>query len=242
MGDVDAATEELDAIIQAAIDLHVVDLGAGSGSNLRCLAPHLGPQQAWRLLDADAGLLAGIAAPPGTTVATEVADLSAIEAVALAADLVTATAFLDLVSADWLARLVACLDGAAVLFALTYDGRIDWDPLDPSDALARELVNRHQRTDKGFGPALGPEAAHQAVHLLKGAGYAVMTADTAWRLGPGDAALQHALLSGYRGAAAAVAPDRAGDIAAWASRREALIAAGNSRLTVGHTDLWAPAL
>lgn len=232
---------DLLAELTARAAISVVDLGAGSGSNLRCLAPHLGPRQSWRLLDADAGLLAGIAAPPGTQVTAEVVDLAAIETVALGADLVTATAFLDLVSADWLGRLVACLDGAAVLFALSYDGRIDWDPVDSGDALARELVNRHQRTDKGFGPALGPDAARHGVRQLAAAGYAVVTADTAWRLGPGDAAIQQALLAGYREAAAAIASDRAGEIAAWAGRRDTLIAEGRSHLIVGHTDLWAAA-
>ncbi|MGH6945123.1 MAG: hypothetical protein ACREH6_13000, partial [Geminicoccaceae bacterium] len=40
----------------------LVDLGSGTGANLRCLAPHLGPGQNWRCLDHDAGLLA---AAPG---------------------------------------------------------------------------------------------------------------------------------------------------------------------------------
>ena len=52
--------------------------------------------------------------------------------------------------------------GAAVLFALTYDGRIGCSPEDPDDGLIVALVNEHQRTDKGFGPALGPDAHRRA--------------------------------------------------------------------------------
>jgi SAM-dependent methyltransferase len=35
----------------------ILDLGSGSGSNLRAIAPLLGPDQAWRLVDHDAALL-----------------------------------------------------------------------------------------------------------------------------------------------------------------------------------------
>ena len=41
----------------AAAPLAVVDLGAGAGSNLRCLAPLLGGVQRWRLADNDPKLL-----------------------------------------------------------------------------------------------------------------------------------------------------------------------------------------
>ncbi len=49
--------------------------------------------------------------------------------------LVTASALLDLVSERWLRALAArCAGhGAAVLFALSYDGRIVCSPEDPDD-------------------------------------------------------------------------------------------------------------
>src|SRR5882724_845129 len=37
--------------------LRVIDLGCGTGSNLRAVAPWLGRQQAWRLVDHDPALL-----------------------------------------------------------------------------------------------------------------------------------------------------------------------------------------
>ncbi|MEM6487579.1 MAG: SAM-dependent methyltransferase [Pseudomonadota bacterium] len=58
--------------------LTVLDLGAGAGNNLRYLAPLLGGPQRWRLVDADAALLARAAAAPplGVTVETVQADLA----------------------------------------------------------------------------------------------------------------------------------------------------------------------
>jgi hypothetical protein len=37
--------------------LHITDLGSGTGSNLRALAPHFGPMQNWTLVDYDTDLL-----------------------------------------------------------------------------------------------------------------------------------------------------------------------------------------
>ena len=95
-----------------------------------------------------------------------------------AATLVTASALLDLVSGAWLRALADALprSGAAVLFALTYDGRIACSPEDPDDAAIVALVNRHQRTDKGFGPALGPDATDVRRRAVRALGYRVQRA------------------------------------------------------------------
>lgn len=217
----------------------VVDLGAGTGSNARWLAPRLGPAD-WRLVDNDPRLLA-IARRRGHD--GRLADLTDALRGQLfyRADLVTASALIDLVSAAWVDGLIErCrTSGAAVYIALTYDGTIRWDPSDPADDRVRDLVNRHQRTDKGFGPALGPAAAMAAAERLRAAGYRVWTAPSPWRLGPGATVLQHALTHGWAGAARALAPEQAAEIDAWADRRMALITDRHSRLTVGHVDLLA---
>ena len=77
------------------------------------------------------------------------------------AGLITASALIDLVSAAWLEELAALVrqTDCGLYVVLTFDGRIDWQPAHPLDLAVRNLVNRHQRTDKGFGPALGPERA-----------------------------------------------------------------------------------
>ena len=81
-------------------------------------------------------------------------------------DLVTASALLDLVSETWLERLAVETAARSIPLyaALSYDGRIELTPPDPLDAAIVAAVNAHQRTDKGFGPALGPAAAPLPSH------------------------------------------------------------------------------
>ena len=97
-------------------------------------------------------------------------------------NLITVSAFIDLVSVDWLSKLVtyALMERIPVYTALTYSGSVAISPEDPSDARMIEAVNRHQLTDKGFGPALGPAAADRIGKLFKG----VRQKGWLWKLEP----------------------------------------------------------
>jgi hypothetical protein len=155
--------------------------------------------------------------------------------------LVTASALLDLVSEPWLESLAErCQeDGAAALFALSYDGRLVCFPQEPEDEHVRELINRHQRTDKGFGPALGPAASACAERVFRDRGYQIHRDRTDWALGPVDEELQRDLIEGWAGAATEMDPRSGEAIAAWRIRRFGHLADGRSRIIVGHEDLVA---
>lgn len=155
--------------------------------------------------------------------------------------LVTASALLDLVSERWLRALAEkCRQSdAAVLFALTYDGTIRCVPEDAEDEVIRELVNRHQSSDKGFGPALGPSADEHAARCFADVGFNVERAASPWMLDPGMRHLQTRLIDGWAQAAAEMAPNQSGSIDAWRRRRLAHVGEGRSQLTVGHRDLIA---
>lgn len=245
--------------------LRIIDLGAGTGSNFRFLAPFLGGQQHWLLVDKDPALLAGIsprlqhwAAASGLDSERKDTDLvlRGVDAcyqvetrqldltVDLArldlhgVDLVTASALLDLVSADWCAELAARCHGTktTVFITLSYDGAIGWQPPDPDDARVRRLVNRHQRTDKGFGPALGPQAVAHLSSALKRLGYRVYRGRSDWQLGLAHIGIRQALAQGYAQAAQAIEPGTAPWLDAWLARRHETIRMGN--LSVGHLDLF----
>jgi SAM-dependent methyltransferase len=252
--------------------LTVLDIGAGTGSNARYLAERLHPQQQWLLVDHDPSLLIeasqrlrawgearglGVSRDEGAwrvegeglavTFATRLVDLVDLSSAAelfLDRRLVTASALLDLVSAPWLESLASeCRQaGAAGLFALTYDGRIDCSPEEPGDDEIRQLVNQHQRGDKGFGPALGPTASAVAAECFGALGYSVEREASDWHLEPDAAELQRQLIEGWSRAAVQMAPDRAAFIREWTDRRLGYVLEGHSRLVVGHEDLavWLP--
>lgn len=244
---------------RTARPLQLVDLGSGAGANARFLAPRLPGPQHWRLLDHDPTLLAsargacaGLRDGDGgvACVLTEVAALRSLEPAGLAgAELVCASAVLDLVGAHWLDALVtACVHAhCAALLTLSVDG--NWSFLaggetwaDRDDALVRAAFNAHQRADKGLGPALGPDAPAQLAERFARHGHGVALAPSPWRLdltAPGDAALAAALIDGWRDAASAHAPAARARIDAWHQRRRATLGRPGARLLVGHLDLFA---
>jgi SAM-dependent methyltransferase len=238
-----------DAVITAVSDLdpiNIVDLGCGTGAMLRMLSPLLPARQSWRLVDNDLGLLARAAdsARPERVKTSPLAlDLARDLEGALdgAVDLVTTTALLDLVSEDWLDRLVTEIGARRLpLYAtLSYDGRVAFDPSDRQDAAIIAAMNAHQRGNKGFGPSLGPTAAAAAVKRFEALGYSVAHDTADWEFGPQDRDMQNELLAGWAGAAREIDASLLSEILGWLTRRRDLVAAGRSSIRVGHVDVFA---
>ncbi|MGD9902159.1 MAG: trans-aconitate 2-methyltransferase [Vicinamibacterales bacterium] len=227
--------------------VRAIDLACGTGANVRYLAARLPVPAAWTLVDHDQELLdeARRRLRHGTlgdeyTLTARRLDLADLDpAVVAGHDLVTASALLDLVSAAWVEALARACRGAdaVVLLSLTVDGRIECTPAHPDDELVRGLVLRHQRHDKGFGPALGPDAPAVAEACFTTAGFVVRTAPSDWQLE--SPRLQRELVSGWAGAAAEIDPGQQARIAEWEARRQAWVLEGRSRIRVGHRDLVA---
>jgi SAM-dependent methyltransferase len=219
----------------------VVDLACGTGATLRALAPRLSARQHWRLADNDLGLLARVAAEPNVkAIALDlVRDLEA--ALDGSVDLVTTSALLDLVSDEWLGRLAVEIAARRLPFyaALTYDGRIAFEPSDPLDASIVAAVNEHQHRDKGFGPALGPTGGAAAISRFEAVGYSGMHGTSDWVLGVDDKDIQLELLAGWAGATQEMGNETPGNVAGWLSRRRDIVAARRSSLRVGHVDIFA---
>ena len=96
--------------------LEIHDLGGGSGSMGRWLAPRLPQPQHWVVHDRDEELLALAVAdpPPGVTVEARRSDITRLAPDALAgADVVVASALLDMLTADELRRMLGACAGTA---------------------------------------------------------------------------------------------------------------------------------
>jgi SAM-dependent methyltransferase len=252
----------LDAVAAAFLNaprVTVTDLGCGTGATMRALAPRLPAGQSWRLVDNDEALLqqalreGAATAPPEASVTTVAADLAAdlaadvfadlagaVAPVLADCDLVTTSALLDLVSVAWLDRLVASLTRLSRPFyaALTYDGAVALAPESRHDGEVIAAVNRHQQTDKGFGKALGPDAARIVPEEMRAAGFTVIEGRSDWQFGVDDRAIQIEMLAGWAGAAQEIGVDPA-VISQWLGERRDHVAAGRSQMRVGHIDFFA---
>lgn len=261
--DAAARNAALEASLAAALpqdgEVRIVDLGAGTGANLRALAPRLGARQRWVLLDWDTSLADGarrrlaafadhceeegdalVLHRGGRRIAVHFVpcDLAADPAApfAHAPHLVTASAFYDLVSGTWCRRLAeaAARHGALVHAALTCDGRDAWTPAHPADAAVFAAFRAHQGGDKGFGPAAGPEAPAVLARALEVVGYSVTMAGSPWVLDESRRALIAALADGTAAAAAETGRVAQEELKAWRDARGAV-----AHCTIGHMDLLA---
>ncbi len=243
---VEAIIEPLLRRLRNRVDpgLSVVDLGAGTGANLRWLAPRLAPPggpadlnaQQCTLVDHDPRLRPWGPAP-WTTVRADVADLARLLSELGRPDLVAAAALLDLLDGAQLGAVVDTVVAHRVpaLFSLSVTGAVALDPPDPLDRQLAAAFDAHQRR----GGRLGPDAGREAADLFRRRGWVVVEAQTPWRLGWQPAELIDAWLVGRVDAAVEWRPELAAVAAGWLERRRDQRRAGGLSAVVGHLDLLA---
>ncbi len=236
--------------------VRLIDLGCGSGSNLRALATALPAQQHWTLVDYDPLLLTAartalvswadqvVSDSPlltlrknDKTIAIEFAQVDLardIERVLTwPADAITAAAFFDLVAESWLVRFCKALR-TTLYTVLTYDGFEQWLPTHAADAAMLNAFHAHQKTDKGFGIAAGPEAATIMQRELSACGFQVDLAPSPWQIDQTEAPLIQALATGSAAAVRETGLLTAQEVEQWLPAR---ITAHHC--TVGHWDILA---
>ncbi|MCV2490829.1 class I SAM-dependent methyltransferase [Geodermatophilus sp. YIM 151500] len=226
------------------------DLGCGTGSMGRWLAPRLPGPQVWMLHDRDPGLLAAAAASmprraadgAPVTARTQEGDLSELRSSDLdGTALVTASALLDLLTAEEVDALAAtCTEaGAAALLTLSFTGRVELAPADPLDAEFAAAFDAHQRRRTDDRRLLGPDAAAVAVDAFARRGAVVESRPSPWQLGADRAELAEEWLRAWIAAACAQRPDLRRCAGAYLGRKLDARRAGRLRLVVGHVDVLA---
>jgi SAM-dependent methyltransferase len=243
--------------LAARDSIEVVDLGCGTGANIRAIAPALGATQRWTLVDYDAALLKAARAAllawaddgseAGPSIALNKAgriitvhfrqadlmqDLETV--IGGGPDLVTASALFDLCSADFIGRVARAVAGESAAFytVLTYDGEQSWSPTHPSDADMVAAFNEHQQIDKGFGSAAGPAAPAALALAFRQGGYQVIEAPSPWRIGADEQPLLDELAGGFAGAVAEIGRVPPDVVAGWRAVR-------HDGCVVGHMDTLA---
>jgi hypothetical protein len=216
------------------------DLACGSGSMGRWLGPLLPGPQRWILHDRDPDLLAlAQALVPGPVEARHGDIIKLSSADFAGADLITASALLDLLTADELAALVATCAGAGcpVLFTLSVTGRVQLLPADPLDARVAASFDAHQRRLTSRGRLLGPDAVGAAVEAFRALGAEVVVKPSPWRLGAEESPLAAEWFDGWIGAACEQDSALAAEAELYRLRRRREAEAGYLAVTVGHADL-----
>lgn len=228
--------------------LAIHDLGCGTGSMLRWLAPQLDSAQHWVMYDRDDDLLAEVEArnvvlgahAAAVTIEVRPRDITRLEPDDLGtASLVTASALLDMFTADELDRFVTSCARAQcpVLLTLSVVGHVELSPADELDEAFQQAFNAHQRRFTDGRQLLGPDAASMAGAAFTALGADVTVSSSPWHLGPEERALTAAWLEGWVGAAVEQEPALGTDSAAYVRARMEQVEAGELTVRVDHHDL-----
>ncbi len=225
--------------------LVVHDIGCGTGSMGRWLAPRLDGTQHWVLHDRDPICCTSPPSPPRARRRRQPCHRRdparrrrpAHPGRAGRRILVTASALLDVLTREEVGTLAAACAGAGcpALLTLSVAGRVELTEPHPLDTEITEAFNAHQRR----GGLLGPEAVTAAAEAFTEHGATVRLNPSPWRLGPEEAALTEQWLRGWVGAAVEERPELAERAGAYLAERLQACARRKLRVTVHHTDLLA---
>ena len=225
------------------------DLGSGTGSMMRWLAPLLPGPQTWVLHDWNSNLVQratnGVVLDRErrpVSVRTRSGELAHLDPVDLAgASLVTASALLDvLTSEETRAVAQACIAvGCPVLLSLSVTGEVRLDPRDPRDDVFEASFNAHQQRLVGGRRLVGPSGLALAKRLFLDAGWKTRPVATFWRLGDHDPGLLGQWFDGWFDAALEQGADLQVDGVGYRALRSSQLRRGALSAVVVHTDLLA---
>ena len=247
----------------------LVDLGSGTGSLFRFMAPIIGRSQSWILADFDGSLLniamdriAAWGARRGFTGNRSdrsgqsglvlITPLGRWRVETLVTDLQEAPYGLPLGGVDAVA-CSALLDLTSWAWmerliaalctpfyaSMTVDGRDLWLPRHPGDRAVRAAFQHDQRRDKGLGPALGNDAPDAALQLLAARRFEIHAAESDWRIPRTPPSIAGRFVRMTGRSAHRAAPAQAKEITAWTRTRLRQAQKEQLSIRIGHRDILA---
>lgn len=242
--------EQLSRLLPSTGRQVIHDLGCGTGAMSRWLAPRLPGPQHWIMHDRDPDLLeVATAEAPGTAAdgATVTLDAKRSDITCLTPDdlagatLITASALLDMLTAEELTALitVCARAGCPILLTLTVVGRVDLIPPDPLDCRVAAAFDAHQRRTTERGRLLGPDAVPLAVQELGRLEAKLFVRPSPWRLGASAAELAAEWFIGWLDAAHRQQAGLSAQTGGYRRRRLAQAEGGRLAVTVEHADVLA---
>lgn len=228
----------------------VHDLGSGTGSMMRWLAPLLPGPQTWVLHDWNAELtqhaIDGVRPTDrdsgAVAVRAQTGSLAHLRAVDLAgASLVTASALLDVLTSREIHAIVnACVRAnCPALLALSVTGEVRLSPRDDFDVEIEAAFNAHQLRVTDRRQQLGRHGAPIARGLFTQAGWHVRPSTTLWRLDHRRALLLREWFDGWVDAAVEHDPELGDRAERYRHVRWGQIERGELTAEVRHVDLLA---
>lgn len=153
------------------------------------------------------------------------------------ADAVVCSALLDLFSEDWLSELLSAIGRRPLYAAMNVTGRQWRNRHDPGDALVLEGYRRNQIGDGPVIDALGPYAPQAAEAVCAAMGLHYAAVRSDWTIRPHDRAMLRRILAFHAGGARNALPQHRPRIDAWEARRRRDVDAGRLAMRIGHRDI-----
>lgn len=228
----------------------VHDLGSGTGSMMRWLAPLLPGPQTWVLHDWNADLLRDASDGPRprdragmpVSLRPRVGSLEHLDGDDLrGASLVTASALLDVLTAAEAHAIVdACVTaGTPALLSLSVTGEVHLRPRDARDKTVERAFNDHQQQERNGRRLLGRYGAPIVQGLFAREGWRVRKAVTTWQLDDDRPRLLGEWFEGWVDAAEEQSPELRETLSGYRRLRRDQQARGELSALVYHLDLLA---
>ncbi len=237
--------------------INIIDLGSGSGANLKYLSPKIDGQQVWHLIERDKSLMNHAEKTIELVKQTNQAKLRSVHKII--ADFTDkdlnvfketerrvflANAVFDIIP---LATFLTFLDllgsrpcnNVILYFTIHINEDLTIQPIHPLNQKYLSLFHQHMQRDQNGKRAMGPNTVREISNTLSQRGFLVKTADSSWDIKEDSSFLKSNFDFIICATRELLGPKEVGEWEEWVQFHLKAIDQGKSRLHVGHQDILA---